>query len=344
MKNKFFNTVIISLLTTTSLTWGQVTFQNFIRQIQTPSDGSQGATWDMQVPASGTAPSPLDINPGGARFELHTVKSSPLTSYLLDTKYVSTYIPVADVQIITEDPYITIPRTRADRPFTVEVTMVGLLNGASDPEPSKKVSLLHHVQSYGVAGTGNGLDRNQATLSSQAYVTSNGKHTFVYAVNTVPGADRAKIRGEERFSIFSLPDYQAPASQLSSRYVQIWPVADGTISGISSGEVIGFKTPTLTVAVNDIYPDAQIYVHAYQGQQNLGTEGVVLPGSALVINEAEPQNRVLTIEKWDTILTANGVWTIELLTSTPFGIDRLDWVTFNVDRTISVRTSSTGAE
>ena len=344
MKNKFFNLVIIFLVTTTSLTWGQVTFQNFIRQIQTPSDGSAGATWDMQVAASGTAPSPLDINPSGARFELHTVKSSPITSYLLDTKYVSTYIPVADVQIITEDPYLTIPRTRADRPFTVEITMNGLLNGATDPEPSKKVSLLHHVQSYGAAGTGSGLDRSLATLSSQSFLTSNGKHTFIYAVNTVPGADRAKIRGEERFSIYSLADFQAPASQLDSLYVQIWPVATGTITGITNGQVVGFQTPTLTMTVNDIYPDAQIYLHAYQGAQNLGTEGVVLPGSAAVINEATPQNRVLTIDNWDSILTTNGAWTIELLTATPFGIDRLAWVSFTVDRTITIRGSVTTAE
>jgi hypothetical protein len=323
---------------------GQEGFQSFIRQVQLPFDGSQGAIWNMPVAGEGQEPSPLEINPGGARFELHTVRSEPFEGFLLDTKYVSTYIPVAEVQIRTEDPYETIPRTRADRPFNVEVTINGLLSGAEDPVPSKKVKLLHHVQSYGADGDGTAVDRTQASLIGQGFVESNGTHTLTYLVNSVPGANRAKVRGEERFSVYSLADYQAPESHLDSLFVQIWPVADGTISGISDGEVIGFKTPTLTMSVNDIYPDAQIYVQAYQGEQALGTEGVVLPGSALVINESVPQNRVLAIENWDSILTANGTWTVELLISTPFGIDRLDWITFTVDRTITVRGSVTTSE
>lgn len=40
-------------------------------------------------------------------------------------------------------------------------------------------------------------------------------------------------------------------------------------------------------------------------------------------------------------MTSDGVWTMELLTSTPFGIDRLAHVTFTVDRTISVNGSVT---
>lgn len=340
--NKY--TIALTWLCATALqSTAQDEFQNFIRQVQLPFDGSQGAVWNMPVPEEGSEPSPLEINPGGARFELHTVRSDPFEGFLLDTKYVSTYIPVAEVQIRTEDPYETIPRTRADRPFNVEITINGLRNGAEDPEPSKKVKLLHHVQSYGV-GDGSDIDRTQAILLGQGFIESNGTHTLTYLVNSVPGADRSKVRGEERFSVYSLEDYQAPESHLDSLFVQIWPVADGTLSGITSGEKIGFNTPTLTMAVNDIYPDAQIYAQAYQGEQVLGTEGVVLPGSALVINEPVPQNRLLTIENWDSILTANGTWTIELLTSTPFGIDRLDYVTFTVDRTIKIRGSVTTAE
>lgn len=341
--NKY--TLVITWLCVTALqSGGQEEFQNFIRQVQLPFDGSEGAVWNMPVAAEGQEPSPLEINPGGARFELHAVRSDPFQGFLLDTKYVSTYIPVAEVQIRTEDPYETIPRTRADRPFNVEITLNGLRSGAEDPDPSKKVKLLHHVQSYGINGDGSNIDKTQASLIGQGFIESNGTHTLTYLVNSVPGADRSKVRGEERFSVFSLEDYQAPESHLDSLFVQIWPVADGTISGIADGEKLGFKVPTLTMAVNDIYPDAQIYAQAYQGAQALGTEGVVLPGSALIINESVPQNRLLTIENWDSVLTANGTWTIELLTSTPFGIDRLDWVTFNVDRTITVNGSVTTIE
>lgn len=322
----------------------QAGYQNFVRQVQMPTDGSPGVVWNVPVEASGEQLSPLEINPGGARFELHTVSSDPFIGYLLDTKYVGAYIPVAEVQIRTEDPYETIPRTRADRPFNVEITINGLRDGVDDPEPSKKVKVLHHVQSYGAGGDGSGIDRDQAILLGQGFIEANGSQTLSYLVNSVPGGDRAKISGEERFSVFSLEDYQAPESHLDSVYVQIWPVADGTISGIAQGELIRFQAPTITVAVNDIYPDSQIYTQVYKGNSSLGTEGTVIPGSALIIKESVPQNRLLTLEGWDEVITSDGIWTMELLTSTPFGIDRLAYVTFDVDRTITVNGSVTTIE
>jgi hypothetical protein len=313
-----------------------------------PSNGSEGIVWNVPVAPAGEQLSPLAINAEGARFELHTINSNPFIGYLLDSKHVSAYTPVAEVQIRTEDPYETVPRTRADRPFNVVITMNGLRNGADDPESSKKVKILHHAESYGEgtssSSNGNGGGSDQAILLGQGYLDTNGTQTLQYLVNSVPGADRAKIRGEETFSVYSLEDYQSPEAHLDSAYVQIWPVADGTISGITQGQRIAFTIPTLTIAVNDLYPDSQVYVQAYQGGESLGTEGVVIPGSGLVIKESVPQNRLVTLKGWDHILTANGTWTIELLTKTPFGIDRLAWVSFDVDRTITVNASVTTIE
>ena len=47
--------------------------------------------------------------------------------------------------------------------------------------------------------------------------------------------------------------------------------------------------------------------------------------------------RVLVINDYSDALGEDGLWTIELLTQTPFGIDRLAYVTFNLDRTMKVR-------
>lgn len=318
-------------------------YTNFIRQVQLPYEPDR-ITRDVYVPAKGEQLSPLEINPNGARFELHTVKASPLTSYLLDTKYVGSYVPMAEVVIRTEDPYTQIPRTRADRPFYVDVTVRGLLGGANDPAASKSVKLLRHVQSYG-GGDGTAVNRSQATLLSQSSVNENGTITLTYSVSSIPGGDRTKLRGEERFSVFTLADYQAPESQLASMFVQVWPVASGTISGIASGQTIKFSAPSLTLAINDIYPDSQIYAHVYEGsRKDDGVLGAILPGSAVVIKDTVPQNRLLTVSDWDYLITKDGVWTMELLTSTPFGIDRLAYVTFNVDRTISVNASVTTIE
>ncbi|QTN32957.1 hypothetical protein HZ994_11695 [Akkermansiaceae bacterium] len=318
-------------------------YTNFIRQVQLPYEPDR-ITRDVYVNSTGEQLSPLEINPGGARFELHTVKATPLTSYLLDTKYVGTYVPMAEISIRTEDPYTQIPRTRADRPFYVDINISGLLNGASDPVASKSVKLLRHVQSYGT-GDGTAINRSQATLLSQSTVNQNGLMTLTYALSSVPGADRSKIRGEERFSVFTHADYQAPESQLASMFVQVWPVASGTISGISSGQTIQFTAPTLTLSINDIYPDSQVYAQAYRGnRRDDGFVGTILPGSAVIVKETVPQSRLLSVSNWDYVITDDGIWTVELLTSTPFGIDRLSWVSFSVDRTITVNASVTTSE
>jgi hypothetical protein len=322
------------------VSFGQATYTNFIRQVQLPTN----VQYDASVTASGTQLSALAINPGGARFELWTVLSSPLTNYLLDTRYVGTYVPLAQVTVRSEDPYTTIPRTRADRPFYVDYTVSGLLSGATDPDPAKSVTLLRYVQSYGTGGTGVGIDRTQATLYSQANISVNGSKTLTYTLSSVPGTDRSKLRGEERFSIFSIADYQAPASQIASQFIQIWPVADGSITGISNNDSIRFTLPNLTLTINDIYPGSQVYAQTYKGNPVLGTTGTVLPGSSLVSGNTVPQNSVLTLNKYDSAFTSDGRWTIELLTLTPFGIDRLAYVSFNLNRTIQVNGSVTTIE
>jgi hypothetical protein len=317
-------------------------FTNFIRQVQLPDADIQRT---VDVPPAGQIESPLEINPTGARFELHTVQIEPFESRLIANRYVGAYVPLGEVAIRTEDVNSSVPRTRADRPFYVDVTISGLREGNDFPESSKKVKFYHHVQSYGVGADGTNIDRTQATLSSQVYLNKNEFQTLTYAISLIPGANRASIRGEERFSVFSLADFQAPESELSSQTVQIWPVAYGTISGITEGETVEFSTPTLTLAVNDIYPDARIYAQIYKGEKrNDGFVGAVVPGSAVAVNESVPQNRLLTVNNWDSIITDNGTWTMELLTFTPFGIDRLHAVTFNVDRTISIRSSVTTSE
>ncbi len=319
----------------------QVTYTNFIRQVQFPS----GLQKDVSVTPAGQQPSDLAIDPGGARFELWTVPSTlPLTSYLLETRYVGTYIPLASVAVRSEDNTSSIVRTRADRPYYVDVVVSGLLSGATDPEPSKSVKFLRHVQSYGAGGTGVGIDRTQAILLTQTTIATNGTQNLTFLVNSVPGANRAKVRGEERFSIFSLEDYQAPESQLASQFIQIWPVADGTISGIASNQLIQFSLPTVTLTLNDLYPSSTTYAQVYKGNPVLGTTGKIVPGSSLVINDSVPQSRVLSLTNYDTIFDSDGRWTMELLTKTPFGIDRLGFVSFDLDRTIQMNGSFTTIE
>ncbi|MDX1679658.1 MAG: hypothetical protein R3242_02905 [Akkermansiaceae bacterium] len=315
-------------------------FTNFIRQVQYPDE----VIHDMSVAQSGEALSALPIDPGGARFELWTVDETIPESYLLSSNYVGTYIPVVSMTSTTEDNTSEINRTRCDRPFSITYSVEGLRTGEDDPAPSKSVDFFWHVQSYGEDGTGENIDRTQATLHESASISEVGQVTLNFALTSVPASDLSKVRGEERFSIYSLEDYQAPASELASQTIQIWPVADGNIQGLSSGELVRYKVPQLTLNLNDLYPFSTTYAQAYKGNAALGTVGKILPGSALVIDEPVPQDRVLVIGDYGDALGEDGVWTIELLTQTPFGIDRLAYVTFNLDRTMKVRATQSGIE
>lgn len=332
------------MLLSGSQSWGQTTYTNFIRQVQYPGE----IIWDASVAAAGQQLSALAINPGGARFELWTIKSDDLTRYLLDSSYVGAYVPIATVTIRSEDGTGEIPRTRADRPFFVDITVNGLLSGEEDPDASKAVKFLRHVQSYGVDGTGINLDRTQAALVTQTLIETNGPQPLTFALSSVPGADRSKVRGEERFSFYSLADYQAPESQIASQTVQIWPVADGTISGIAANQLIRYALPQLTLTLNDLYPNSTTYAQVYKGSPQLGKTGTVVSGSAVVVNDSVPQNRVLVLDGYDDAFgsgaDADGLWTMEILTVTPFGIDRLSHVSFSLDRTIQVNGSFTTIE
>lgn len=321
-------------------------FTNFIRQVQSPS----GVQYDVTVASTGERQSPLSIEGGGAQFELWTVKSSPLTSYLLANTKVGAYIPLASVAIRSEDPYAAIPRTRADRPFYVDIRVSGLTVDPTAPDAAKRVKFLRHVQSYGVGGTGVNLNRSLATLHTQSYITSNtnnqpgGVLTQTYTLSAVPGTDLAKRRGEERFSIFCLADTLSPESQLASQYIQIWPVATGQISGITEGQVIRSKMPPLSVSLADLYPDSRTYAQVYKGTAQLGVAGTIVPGLGVIRNNTVPTDEVLTLANYDTVFTSDGVWTLELLTSTPFGIDRLAKVTFTLNRSIQVNGNVTTME
>lgn len=314
--------------------------EGFVNQI-VQHQVTSGVDWFVTVEPSGQDQlAPYPIEDGGARFELWSTRQSPRQEYLLDHQYVGTYVPQAQVTITSQDPYVTVPRTRADQPFTVTVTVSGMSLNPEAPTAARTVNLMRHVQSYGPDGDGLGIDRSGATLLSEGSLSSDGHETrvfdFVYDLSSIPGADRSKIRGEERITVESLPDYQVYAAQLGSMYIQVWPVADGTLKGLEEDQQLRFETPALTVELNDLYPDSLTYVQVYEGTEDLGREGVVIGGSAIAINDAVPQDRVLVIKDWDKVIETSGVYTMEILTETPFGVDRLDYLTFGIDRDIEV--------
>ncbi|RYZ14670.1 MAG: hypothetical protein EOO70_07480, partial [Myxococcaceae bacterium] len=308
----------------------------WIRQTQLPTN----STWDITVQSSGETLSSQLVAAPGCHFQLWAIHLGSSQTYLLDSTAVGPYLPHAQVSIATDDPYAPIPRTRADKPFSVTYSLSGLVSDTSAPASAKSAKLLRHVQSYGPTGTGYPLDRSQATLYDQSTVSSNGTVTLVINPNAIPGADRPKVRGEERFSIFSQASimtdpgsgvsYFMSSAELDSQFVQIWPVADASITGITPGQTLGNTVPQLTFQLNDLYPSSTTWAQVYKGAPQLEITGTTIPGSSVTINDTVPANRSISVSNYGSIFDANGLWTMELLTETPFGTDRLATLTFTV--------------
>lgn len=350
---KLFQCLLVASLTCGSgFSQEVISYLNYIRQFQTPS----GVVFDASnsVGQSGSMLSPLPIQKNGARFELWTIQSSSVSGvseYLLSSSYVASYIPTASLTLSSSDTTSPVPRTRVDQPFYVTYTIGGLLSGATDPDASKAVTYQHHVQSYGPGGTGANLDRTQAILYREEKIEKNATYNQTFTITSIPRdgfSSATKIRGEERFTIRSLPDdrdgYHVDSLIIDSKTIQIWPVADGSISGITNGQKVRYSVPQLTLTLNDLYPFSTTYLQAYKGNPVLGTTGAIISGSQLVINDSVPNSRTLVVSNYGADLADDGTWTMELITKTPFGTDRLAYVTFELDRTMKVNGTVTTSE
>ena len=312
-------------------------YTNFIRQTQQET----GVVWNMPVVPTGQSPSTGVLDSKGALFQLWTIETATAKDYLLDQKLVGAYLPAATITVKTLDPYTKVPRTRADQPFTVTYQVSGLLAGANLPVASTRVLLEHHTKAYTTA-TQTSIPLATAiggTPFKTAYVTSNTitpGTDLKYPVTNLTAADPSKVKGEEHFVIHALSDGTITQTQLANAFVQVWPVASGVVQGITANQKLRFNLPTLTATYTDVYPDSEMYLQIYKGPQQLGTKGEKIPGSSWVNPYAYSAGNIVTASDYSSLAPTDGIYTIEMLTLTPFGLERLSYVTFSVDRTLQV--------
>ncbi|MBB5351941.1 hypothetical protein HNR46_002180 [Haloferula luteola] len=316
-------------------------YTNYIRQVMLET--TPEIHWDLEnVAAKGEGISPAALSLSGSRYELWTVKNADTSgtsavSYLLDTAFVSAYSPAAEIVIHTLDPDGgDIPRTRVDQPFSVDVTVSGLLTGDDAPAASKSVRLLHHTQSYGDT-YGENVDRSQANLFDQRVIESNGVTTLEYEMTNLTGADLTQVRGEERFSVYTHSENGALDEQLASRFVKVWPLTRVQILGLEWGETYRFEMPQVTIEVDDMYPKSYTYTQIYKGAPSLGTVGTKIPQAQKQIDQSKPLSRTWVIGNLGSLIDEDGQWTLEVVTETVFGVERLALMTFEVDRSLEVR-------
>ena len=306
-------------------------YVNFVRQTQQ----STGVVWSMSVGASGAAASQGVLEAEGALFQLWTVKQDTGTDYLLDQKLVGTYTPAATITIQTLDPYSLRKRTRADKPFTVTINVAGLLSGPGIQDAAKRVLAEQHLKAYtGGLTSFTPAEATSGTPNASASIYNNGATVLNFAATSLTAPDPTKVSGEEHFVIHALADGAVTQSQIASANVQVWAVATGEISGIETGDQIRSKAPQLTVVLNDLYPRSGTYLQAYKGPVGTGLKRVML--ASKVLDQSTSASETLTVADYDAAFAEDGTYTIELVTETPFGIERLDHVTFTVNRTLVV--------
>ena len=313
---------------------GTATYVNFVRQNQQGTN----VVWDMPVAPKGAAPSALTIDTAGSLFQLWTIEqSSSNKDYLLDQKVVGAYLPKADIKITTLDPNGLYPRTRVDKPFTVDINVSGLMTGTGLPDASTKVLLEQHIQAYATGQTSLEPSIVQSnTPLTTGYLTTNGKSVLQFPASSLKAADPTKARGEEHFVIHALPDGTITQTQIASAYVLVYPVASGSISGIIAGTEYRHQLPTVQLNLNDLYPRSSTKFMLYEGSQYNGVTGTLLKAFAW----DDPKlttSLIISSDELSTRVTKDGTYTVALMSETVYGTELLcPPVTFSVKRTLSV--------
>ena len=318
-----------------SCAFGQ-TYTNYLRQFQLPAEVVYDAS--DTVEAKGSQLSKLEIPKGGARFDLWVVDSSvtPWVETLIKSCTVGVFTPSAQIVIDTLDPSgkdLTASggivnklgecrRTRADKPITVYVTTSGLESGVGDPAASKSVTYSHYVQSY---GTGNfALNPAQADRLTQSSITKNTLETLVYPLPLVPGGKLSKLRGEERFTVWTLDDLQKKSYELASQTVKVWPVTDGKMTGIAEKQKVYGVLPPITFTYNDIYPNSEVFAAIYEGGYVAGKLGTPITGCGQANPDDVPIGPITIVNSsLNSFFPTDGDWTIVLQTRTVYGTEAL---------------------
>jgi hypothetical protein len=309
-------------------------YVNFVRQTQQTT----GVVWSMSVTPQGNAPSQGLLESGGALFQLWTVKQDTATDYLLDQKLVGAYMPTANITIQAMDSYQGVPRTRADKPFSVKINVGGLVSGTGVQDAAKRVLLEHHVKNYTTAQPSfTPAQATSGTPKSSASIYTNGPTDLNFAVtNLTGGADPTKVSGEEHFVVHALADGAYTQSKIAGAHVQVWAVTSGTISGIQPDEVIGSATPPLTVAIYDPYPGSGTYLQATSVKDPANPIRIVGGTWNQPIERSQPEKQLFP-EDYEYAFPVDGDYVLELINESPFGKERLHSVPIRVDRKLEVR-------
>jgi len=265
---------------------------------------------------------------------------------LIDEITVGSHLPEATLKLRSEDPYQP-PRTRADRPFAMDLSIRKLaepgnpLGGISKVKLERDFKFYHpdlHVPYPNGAG--------QGSYDEIFEFTKNGDFSDPEIYQLLPAQSPTKACGEETFTARVPLGGSGREAAVASSTIQVWPVCDAVIENLESGKRYSGVPQQARVVCNELYPDSVTYAQIYKGQPVLGTQGQILGSSVVSFNTYDPQDAVVPLTLSENDIKEDGTYTIEVLTVTPFDErrpERLAYVTFEIDRTIKVNGTLTTA-
>jgi hypothetical protein len=281
----------------------------------------------------------LDVILGGSQ------EYQPLPQ-LVDEITVGSHLPAATLKLRSEDSYNP-PRTRADRPFAMDLSIRKLaepadpLGGVSKATLQRDFKFYHpdlHVPYPNGAG--------QGSYDEMFEFTKNGDFSDPEIYQLLPAESPTKACGEETFTVRVPLGANGREAAIATSTIQIWPVCDAVIENLEAGKRYTGVPPQARVVCNDLYPDSVTYAQIYKGQPKLGTSGQIIGSSVVSFNTYAPQDAVVPLIVNESDIKEDGTYTIEVLTSTPFDErrpERVAYVTFDIDRTIKVNGTLTTA-
>lgn len=266
---------------------------------------------------------------------------------LLDEVAIGTYLPEATVKLRSEDPYQP-PRTRADRPYSFTLSARKLADPADPRGGITKMRVdrdfkLYHPQLHVPYPNGVG----QGSYAESYEFQRNGDFNDAVVYQSLPYERPTKAIGEETFTAKVPLGSSGTLVSIGSATIQVWPVSEATVENIVPDQRYTAIPADARVVFKDLYPDSVTYAQIYEGPPTLGKVGKVIGSSVVSYNTYAPQDAVVPLSIADSDLGGDGIYTIEVLTTTPFNErkpERVTYVSFVIDRTIEVHGQLVGGE
>lgn len=362
---------------------GPITAGNTVMIVQTSSDNPPNVSYIYKNYDKGEAEILFPVSEGGDTFDLYVLgdiwdqASNKWIEklYMVDSKVVKAYSPEGSIEVISGDAEWSlgtpggnyVKRTRADKPYTLNVKVAGLLTADPNaPLSAKSVRLDRSGLNYTPGSSTNNLDPaynstgpNNVVWTQETYSMTGDKKDWVIHDQLTP-LGSTQVCGEERWQLTRLADTNPLLSEtvIQSVTVQVWPMATAEFSGISEGEVILDSVPQLVVKLNELYPDSYTYCKIYADGD---TVGKVIPLSEQFIGkhyndkyntdgdglnnypspQVQPQSLITFLINLNVNAPTDGKYTIKVFTETPFNnyaqIDELAKINFTVNRKTAMR-------